>query len=77
MSVIPPRHIVWSADAVDLDDPFQRTWYIRQVLLHGRMEDLRALDLDEVERLLDQLDLPPHIHSLWKDFLHWRTHAQR
>ena len=77
MPFVPPRRIVWSTDTVDLDDPFQRTWYIRQVLLHGRMEDLRTLDLGEVERLLDELDLPPHIHSLWKDFFQWRKHARR
>lgn len=71
----PPRHIVWSTDTVDLSDPFQRRWYIRQILLHGRAEDIRTLDLDEVEALLDHLDLPPHLHSLWKRFLE-RRHAQ-
>jgi len=42
----PPRHIVWSTDLLDLSDPFQRRWYIRQVLLHGRTEDIRTLDLN-------------------------------
>jgi len=37
MSVIhPPRHIVWSASHLDLSDPYQRRWYLRQVLAHGR-----------------------------------------
>lgn len=73
--ISPPRHIVWSTDTVDLSDPFQRRWYIRQVLLHGRAEDIRALDLDEVEALLDDLNLPPHLHSLWKTYLE-RRHAE-
>lgn len=68
----PPRHIVWSTDTVDLSDPFQRRWYMRQVLLHGRAEDIRGLDLDEVAALLDDLDLPPHLHRLWKMYLEAR-----
>lgn len=72
MRISPPRHIVWSTDAVDLSDPFQRRWYIRQVLLHGRSEDIRTLDLDEVEALLDDLDLPPHLYALWKAYLERR-----
>jgi len=71
-----PRHIVWSTDRIDLSDPFQRAWYLRQVLLHGRAEDIRALDLDEVARRLDDLDLPPAIHHLWQRFLETR-HAER
>ena len=71
-SIQPPRHLVWSTESVDLDDPFQRQWYVRQVLVHGRAEDVRALDLDEVARLLDVLDLPEHIHSLWDAFLRRR-----
>ena len=65
----PSRHIVWSTDSIDLDDPFQRRWYIRQVLLHGRAEDVRELDLDEVVRLLPDLRLPAHIDRLWRTFL--------
>jgi hypothetical protein len=71
----PKRYIVWSTDEVDLDDPFQRKWYIRQVLMHGRMEDVKTLDLDEVEQLLDQLDLPKHIDRLWRDFFEERKKA--
>lgn len=62
--VTPPRHIVWSTDRLDLADPFQRKWYIRQVIEHGRAEDVAELDLDEVARLLDELHLPPHLWSL-------------
>jgi len=67
--VHPPRHIVWSTNQVDLSDPFQRRWYLRQVLTHGRAEDIRSLDLEEIRRELDELDLPPEVYSLWKSFL--------
>lgn len=73
--ITPPRHIVWSTDRVDLADPFQRRWYIRQVLLHGRTEDVRKLDLDEVASQLKDLNLPPHLHRLWRDFLEVRASA--
>jgi hypothetical protein len=73
MNVInPPRHIVWSTDQVDLDDPFQRKWYIRQVIEHGRAGDIATLDLDEVARVLDELNLPPHLYRLWARFLRSR-----
>nr|WP_290665318.1 hypothetical protein [Ardenticatena sp.] len=73
----PPRHIVWSTDTVDLADPFQRRWYIRQVLLYGRAEDIRKLDLDEVASQLRELDLPPHVESLWQAFLERKGYAPR
>ena len=76
MRITPPRHIVWSTDSVDLSDPFQRRWYIRQVLLHGRSEDIRTLNLGEVVTILDDLSLPPHLYRLWKAFLERRTHDQ-
>ncbi len=60
---------------MDLDDPFQRRWYIRQVLLHGREEDIRTLDLEELARILDELDLPAHLYRPWKAFLEERGHA--
>ena len=72
----PPRHIVWSTDTLDLDDPFQCRWYLRQVLMHGRAADIRALDLDEVARQLDDLDLPPALYDLWKRFLETRCAAR-
>jgi hypothetical protein len=64
-----PRYLVWSMDALDLADPFQRRWYLRQVLLHGLAEDIRRLDLDEVAKLLGELDLPRHIDRLWRSYL--------
>ena len=76
MLIHPPHNIVWSTDAVDLSDPFQRKWYIRQVLLHGRAQDIRALDLEEVASLLEDLNLPPDLYRLWKTFLEARSHAR-
>jgi glycine/D-amino acid oxidase-like deaminating enzyme len=69
MDAQPPRYVVWSTDTIDMCDPFQRRWYVRQVLLHGRAADIRALDLDEIARLLPELDLPPHIDGLWRAYL--------
>jgi len=77
MKIRPPIHIVWSTDEVDLADPFQRKWYIQQVLLHGRAEDLKSLDLAEVASVLDDLTLPAPVRSLWRNFLSDRAHAQR
>ncbi len=70
-----PRHIVWSTETLNLADPFQRKWYLRQVLIHGRAQDIRAVDLDEVARQLDGLDLPPALHDLWRRFLEVRRAA--
>jgi hypothetical protein len=68
-----PRHIIWSTDALDLEDPFQRRWYFRQVLLHGLADDIRKLDLDEVAQLLPELDLPSDIRRLWRNYLKERA----
>ncbi len=65
----PPRHIVWSTDQIDLSDPFQRRWYLRQVLMHGRAEDISTLDLQDIGDNLESLELPPEVYSLWKAFL--------
>lgn len=70
------RHIVWSTDRVDLADPFQRKWDIRQVIEYGRAEDIASLDLEEVAALLDELDLPDHLYSPWSRFLEHRHVAQ-
>ena len=77
MTIIsPPRHVAWSTDRLDLVDPFQRRWYIRQVIEHGIAEDIAELDLDEVARLLAELNLPPSLHSLWARFLESRHGAR-
>ncbi len=69
----PPRHIVWSTERLDLRDPFQRRWYLRQVLSHGRASDIQTLDLSEILRELDALQLPAEIHSLWQRFFEHRA----
>ncbi len=75
-SQYPPRYIVWSTDWIDQSDPFQHRWYIQQVLTYGRAEDIRSLKLDEVALVLDDLNLPEDVHSLWKQFLGSR-HVER
>ena len=64
-----PRYIVWSTDNLQLDDPFQRRWVLKQTLIHGRAEDIRKLKLQEIALELDALDLPNEIYSLWKRYL--------
>lgn len=64
----PKRYIVWSTDEVDLNDPFQKMWYTKQVLTHGRAEDVAALDWDEVRALMPELELPREIAALWGDY---------
>lgn len=64
----PKRHIVWSKNKIDLSDPFQRKWYIKQVLTYGRTEDIALLDWEEVKKLLPELKLPPHIKRLWENY---------
>jgi hypothetical protein len=66
-----PRYIVWSKQEIDLSDEWQRRWYIRQVLMYGRAEDVARLDWDEIERLLPELDLPETLH-LWESYFHAR-----
>ena len=44
-----------------MQDPFQRQWYITQVLIHGKTEDVRELDWNEIKRLLPELILPEDI----------------
>jgi hypothetical protein len=69
----PKRHIVWSTNKeIDLNDPWQRKWYITQVLTHGREEDIAELDWDEVKELLSTLDLPRHIKSLWESYFNFK-----
>jgi lysyl-tRNA synthetase class II len=64
----PKRHIVWSKKEIDLSDPFQKRWYIQQVLMYGRAEDIASLDLNELKTILPQLILPPGIRALWENY---------
>ena len=54
---------------MDLDDPFQRRWYLRQILIHGTAGDIRSLDWEEVSRELDALNLPADLDRLWRAVL--------
>lgn len=72
-----PRHIVWSTDKLDLRDPFQKRWLLRQTLMHGTAQDIRALGLGEIKKHLDQLDLPKEIESLWRRYLEYADVAAR
>ena len=64
----PKRYIVWSKNDIDLADPWQRKWYIQQVLTHGRAEDIAELDWVEIKMLLPELNLPKEVRSLWEDY---------
>jgi hypothetical protein len=65
----PKRYIVWSTNKeIDLSDPWQRKWYIGEVLSNGRAEDIAKLDWDEVRKLLPELNLPKRVRRLWEDY---------
>jgi len=64
----PKRYIVWSKKEIDLNDPWQRKWYMQQVLTHGRSEDVAELDWEEIKRLLPELNLPKEVRGLWEDY---------
>ena len=68
-TIHPPRHIVWSTDTINLRDPFQRRWLLRQTLMRGRAEDVRMLELAEIKKELNELDLPENIQGLWRRYL--------
>ena len=70
-----PRHIYWSCRekvSVDTNDPAQKNWLLEQVLAHGTMSDIQALDLTDVENALPNLNLPRHVQALWRDYFEWQ-----
>jgi hypothetical protein len=71
MAVHPPRHLVWSTDRLDLRDPFQQRWLLRQTLMHGTAQDIHALKLADIQENLDSLDLPVEIDNLWRRYLEY------
>ncbi|MBI3167291.1 MAG: hypothetical protein HYZ22_02350 [Chloroflexi bacterium] len=71
MIVHPPRHIVWSTETVNLSDPFQKRWLLRQTLMNGRAEDIRTLQIEDIKAELNQLGLPKDIESLWRRYLEY------
>jgi len=64
----PKRYIVWSKEEIDLSDPWQRKWYIQQVLTHGRSEDIAELNLEELRKLLPEFNLPKELRRLWERY---------
>jgi len=66
--MIPKRYIVWSKREIDISEPFQRRWYLKQVLTNGRAEDIVSLDWSEIRELLPELNLPPDVRNLWEDY---------
>ena len=64
----PKRYIVWSKNEIDSEDPWQRKWYIQQVLTHGRSEDVAQLDWKEISTVLRELSLPREVRGLWEDY---------
>ena len=64
----PKRYIVWSKRKIDLQDSFQKKWYINQVLMYGRTEDIAALDWDKIRLLLPELNLAESIRALWENY---------
>lgn len=69
------KHIYWSTDRsieVDLDDPDQKKWWIKQVLSNGTMADVRELDLQDIAACIDQIHLPKPIRALWKYYFDTR-----
>lgn len=67
----PKRYIVWAKNHIDLDDPWQRKWYIQQVLTHGRSEEIAELDWDEIKKFLPEMNLPKEVQYLWEDCFHY------
>lgn len=70
--MITKRYINWSKENINLQDPFMRKWYIKQVLTYGRAEDISLLDWNEIEKLLPELDLPVHIKRLWENYFDYK-----
>ena len=64
----PKRYIVWSKNEIDLADPWQRKWYIQQVLTYGRAEDVAQINWDEIGAFISELRLPQEVKGLWEDY---------
>jgi len=62
------RYIVWSKKKIDLSDPFQKRWYLKQVLTYGRAEDVAKLDWNEIKSLLPKMELSQDVKALWEDY---------
>ncbi len=69
-SLLYKKYIFWSVkpEKVDLTDPWTRKWYLTQVLTHGKMEDIIRLDVEEIEKSMDELNLRSEIDRLWRHY---------
>ena len=62
-------NIIWSTKKeLDPNDPWQRKWYLKQVLMHGRAEDIAELDWDMLKGLVAEMDLPKEVGRLWENY---------
>jgi len=69
MKIKPKSYIIWSTNKeIDLEDPIQKKWYVKNVLIYGLTEDIRELDWDYVEKILPELNIPKEIKSLWENY---------
>lgn len=69
MKIKPKSYIIWSTNReIDLDNPIQKKFYIKNILMYGLAEDISKLDFDYVEKVLPELDLPKEIRSLWENY---------
>jgi len=64
----PKKYIVWSKNEIDLNDSWQRRWYIQQVLNYGRAKDIVLLNWEEVKTLLGQMHLSSEVKRLWEAY---------
>ena len=62
------RHIVWSKKEIDLNDDFQKRWYMQQVLTCGRTEDIQELNWKEIKENLHYITLPREVKKLWENY---------
>ncbi|MBE0478413.1 hypothetical protein IBX65_04750 [Candidatus Aerophobetes bacterium] len=72
MKIKPKRYIIWSTNKeIDLDNSYQKKWYIAEVLSNGRAEDIGQLDWEEIRKLLPEINLPERIRRLWEDYFEY------
>ncbi len=65
------KHIYWSTEgtvSVDLSDPVQKRWWIKEVLMNGTMEDIRQLNWNDIRDALPHIYLPRPVRALWTDY---------
>ncbi|MCL5408832.1 MAG: hypothetical protein M1135_02260 [Candidatus Omnitrophica bacterium] len=68
------KHIVWFADInkINLNDEQNKKWWIRQVLLNGRLEDIKELHIADIKKFLPDFYLPQPVKKLWENYFEWK-----